>query len=171
MSTAEDLERKAGEALGVWSLPPLVLDPEDEWEGRVPPTVPDMNIRLRLNVDRSMVGKAFRPPGYRRPLLLHAPTGGTQPHRNLASPGGVDRVLLDWMWNTGGIAWFYHFDTETKLCLAAPVAKIVRQGVPQVSGGRDRLFLAWTGWHACWGLPFDVPYVTDILDLWTKPPH
>ncbi len=112
-----------------------------------------------------MVGKLFEyGAGH---VFLHQESG-SQYHRNLDSPGGLDVVLVQYLEQLEprqGPIVIHHWDPGRNELLEATPATVTRDGIRQTYDRRDRYYLPYAFWRPVAG-GYKIPWVnpSHILD-------
>ena len=92
-------------------------------------------------------------------VALHEAHGGKQVHEGFNSPGGIDRCLLLWL-QKNNVETFYFYDHHARELYKASVDIILKEGINDGGGGRNRYYLPYPMWTTKEGvIPFETPYI------------
>ena len=107
-------------------------------------------LRVEHNQETRMVGKVFL--NQQAHVFYHADTTGTQVHKKLNSPGGIDRCVLEWLGNQF-VEQIVHYNGKTKMTYETTLTKVLELGIDEASGGRHRRYLDFQHWAKSAGPP------------------
>lgn len=110
-----------------------------------------------------MTGKCFWLTGPERKLIFLHEESGSQGHRNLTAPGGIDRIVLPFLQEID-VEEIHHYNRKERTLFTSGLYNFLLNGVRQKSGGRDRVYLPEHFWHRDYhanGLPYKPPWINQ----------